>query len=352
LIGQRPAVTAAHHCREPHAPQLFQTTRIRIRTRSIPDVSEPLGSYSLHCRAGRVRRRPPPRATISYGGRFGKNPLECASFGTMCQRLPSVLAHTMRKAWADLDALRRGGSARSHAPRPAPVRGAGLWHPSRGRTRCSSADGRREGSPRDWNHAGDHVNVQLPENIRSEPPGGSISALVFCDVVHAKEIHLPIPAIRSYCITAPIFLALGATSLLTARTAAGCATSSRPVSVRLGRSVRARCSGKPQRHYGPCARRRSLGCCDSWHRSGCRSYRACRRSQSQLTHCRRVPSAVAGDDHSSLRSCRLASEPSNAVRNIGHYPRLPKPEVLWSIGGVRMRLCLAVGSRRTGQGCR
>lgn len=43
---------------------------------------------------------PPPRATISFEGRFGQNPLEGIGFGAMCRRLPSVLAHTARKAWA------------------------------------------------------------------------------------------------------------------------------------------------------------------------------------------------------------------------------------------------------------
>lgn len=50
---------------------------------------------------------PPPPATLSYGGKFGKNPLEGASFWAMCRRLPSVLAHTTRKAWA----VDRAGSA-------------------------------------------------------------------------------------------------------------------------------------------------------------------------------------------------------------------------------------------------
>ncbi|MFH9863632.1 ATP-binding cassette domain-containing protein [Streptomyces sp. NPDC017202] len=43
---------------------------------------------------------PPPPATISFESKFGKNPLEGAGFGAMCRRLPSVLAHTARKAWA------------------------------------------------------------------------------------------------------------------------------------------------------------------------------------------------------------------------------------------------------------
>lgn len=42
---------------------------------------------------------PPPPATISFGGKFGKNPLEDAGFTTMCARLPSVLGHTARMAW-------------------------------------------------------------------------------------------------------------------------------------------------------------------------------------------------------------------------------------------------------------
>ncbi|MFD5586562.1 ATP-binding cassette domain-containing protein [Streptomyces sp. NPDC127063] len=43
---------------------------------------------------------PPPPATISFEGKFGKNPLEDAGFATMCARLPSVLAHTARSAWS------------------------------------------------------------------------------------------------------------------------------------------------------------------------------------------------------------------------------------------------------------
>jgi ATP-binding cassette subfamily B protein len=43
---------------------------------------------------------PPPPAALNYEGKFGKNPLEEASFGKMCARLPSVLGHTARMAWA------------------------------------------------------------------------------------------------------------------------------------------------------------------------------------------------------------------------------------------------------------
>ncbi|OSZ60921.1 ABC transporter [Streptomyces pharetrae CZA14] len=43
---------------------------------------------------------PPPPATIGYAGKFGKNPLEEASFRAMCRRLPAVLGHTVRMAWA------------------------------------------------------------------------------------------------------------------------------------------------------------------------------------------------------------------------------------------------------------
>ncbi|WP_391647874.1 ATP-binding cassette domain-containing protein [Streptomyces violarus] len=43
---------------------------------------------------------PPPPATISFEGKFGKNPLADAGFGAMCRRLPSVLVHTARMAWA------------------------------------------------------------------------------------------------------------------------------------------------------------------------------------------------------------------------------------------------------------
>ncbi|MEV5436854.1 ATP-binding cassette domain-containing protein [Streptomyces sp. NPDC052682] len=42
---------------------------------------------------------PPPPATISFEGKFGKNPLEDASFARMCARLPSVLGQTARMAW-------------------------------------------------------------------------------------------------------------------------------------------------------------------------------------------------------------------------------------------------------------
>ncbi|MFC5216868.1 ATP-binding cassette domain-containing protein [Streptomyces coerulescens] len=43
---------------------------------------------------------PPPPATIAFEGKFGKNPLAGASFTAMCRRLPAVLAHTARRAWA------------------------------------------------------------------------------------------------------------------------------------------------------------------------------------------------------------------------------------------------------------
>jgi ATP-binding cassette subfamily B protein len=43
---------------------------------------------------------PPPPATISYEGEFAKNPLAEAGFGAMCRRLPGVLGHTVRMAWA------------------------------------------------------------------------------------------------------------------------------------------------------------------------------------------------------------------------------------------------------------
>lgn len=43
---------------------------------------------------------PPPPAVISFEGKHGKNPLEEASFATMCSRLPSVLKKTARMAWA------------------------------------------------------------------------------------------------------------------------------------------------------------------------------------------------------------------------------------------------------------
>ncbi|MFD8388028.1 ATP-binding cassette domain-containing protein [Streptomyces sp. NPDC059680] len=43
---------------------------------------------------------PPPPATISYEGKFGKNPLEEASFRRMCRRLPSVLRSTASMAWS------------------------------------------------------------------------------------------------------------------------------------------------------------------------------------------------------------------------------------------------------------
>lgn len=43
---------------------------------------------------------PPPPAALTFGGKHGKNPLAEATFGTMCRRLPSVLGHTARMAWA------------------------------------------------------------------------------------------------------------------------------------------------------------------------------------------------------------------------------------------------------------
>ncbi|MFF6914008.1 ATP-binding cassette domain-containing protein [Streptomyces sp. NPDC012466] len=43
---------------------------------------------------------PPPPATLTFGGKYGKNPLADAGFGAMCRRLPSVLGHTARMAWA------------------------------------------------------------------------------------------------------------------------------------------------------------------------------------------------------------------------------------------------------------
>ncbi|MER8114235.1 ATP-binding cassette domain-containing protein [Streptomyces sp. NPDC094031] len=43
---------------------------------------------------------PPPPATIGYEGESGRNPLEEASFRTMCGRLPAVLGRTARMAWA------------------------------------------------------------------------------------------------------------------------------------------------------------------------------------------------------------------------------------------------------------
>lgn len=43
---------------------------------------------------------PPPPASITFEGKYGKNPLADASFGAMCRRLPSVLGHTARMAWA------------------------------------------------------------------------------------------------------------------------------------------------------------------------------------------------------------------------------------------------------------
>ncbi|MEU7380667.1 ATP-binding cassette domain-containing protein [Streptomyces sp. NPDC042207] len=43
---------------------------------------------------------PPPPATISFEGKYGRNPLAEAGFGAMCRRLPSVLGHTARMAWS------------------------------------------------------------------------------------------------------------------------------------------------------------------------------------------------------------------------------------------------------------
>ncbi|MFF2025583.1 ATP-binding cassette domain-containing protein [Streptomyces sp. NPDC058171] len=43
---------------------------------------------------------PPPPADIRYQGQYGKNPLGEVGFRALCARLPSVLAHTGRLAWA------------------------------------------------------------------------------------------------------------------------------------------------------------------------------------------------------------------------------------------------------------
>ncbi|MFF9126297.1 ATP-binding cassette domain-containing protein [Streptomyces sp. NPDC014889] len=43
---------------------------------------------------------PPPPATITFEGKYGRNPLAEAGFGAMCRRLPSVLGHTARMAWS------------------------------------------------------------------------------------------------------------------------------------------------------------------------------------------------------------------------------------------------------------
>lgn len=43
---------------------------------------------------------PPPPATITFEGKYGKNPLAEASFAAMCRRLPTVLRHTARMAWS------------------------------------------------------------------------------------------------------------------------------------------------------------------------------------------------------------------------------------------------------------
>ncbi|NDZ77010.1 ATP-binding cassette domain-containing protein [Streptomyces sp. SID10853] len=43
---------------------------------------------------------PPPPADLSFEGQYAKNPLAEASFTKMCGRLPTVLRHTARLAWA------------------------------------------------------------------------------------------------------------------------------------------------------------------------------------------------------------------------------------------------------------
>ncbi|MEU1023543.1 ATP-binding cassette domain-containing protein [Streptomyces sp. NPDC005904] len=43
---------------------------------------------------------PPPPAVITFEGKAGQNPLADAGFGALCRRLPSVLGHTARMAWA------------------------------------------------------------------------------------------------------------------------------------------------------------------------------------------------------------------------------------------------------------
>ncbi|MFI0220739.1 ABC transporter ATP-binding protein [Streptomyces lydicus] len=43
---------------------------------------------------------PPPPATIEFEGEFGKNPLAEVGFLKMSSRLPAVLGHTLRMAWA------------------------------------------------------------------------------------------------------------------------------------------------------------------------------------------------------------------------------------------------------------
>lgn len=43
---------------------------------------------------------PPPPAVLDFQGKHGKNPLAEAGFRTMCGRLPAVLKHTVRLAWA------------------------------------------------------------------------------------------------------------------------------------------------------------------------------------------------------------------------------------------------------------
>ncbi|MBD0418653.1 ATP-binding cassette domain-containing protein [Streptomyces sp. TRM S81-3] len=43
---------------------------------------------------------PPPPASLTFEGKHGRNPLTDAGFTAMCRRLPSVLGHTARMAWA------------------------------------------------------------------------------------------------------------------------------------------------------------------------------------------------------------------------------------------------------------
>ncbi|MFD8690655.1 ABC transporter ATP-binding protein [Streptomyces sp. NPDC059651] len=43
---------------------------------------------------------PPPPAVLDFQGKHGRNPLAEAGFRTMCGRLPGVLRHTVRLAWA------------------------------------------------------------------------------------------------------------------------------------------------------------------------------------------------------------------------------------------------------------
>lgn len=42
---------------------------------------------------------PPLPATLTFEGKYGKNPLADASFAAMCRRLPAVLGQTARRAW-------------------------------------------------------------------------------------------------------------------------------------------------------------------------------------------------------------------------------------------------------------